>query len=109
MTSALKSVNDTYIRERITELRMQKAVSEHKMSLDIGRSKGYIQNIISGRALPSLAEFLVICKYLDVTPKDFFDAEFKNPVLINQAIAKIRKLDNDGIRFALDFLNRMKR
>jgi len=109
MTSTLQSVNDTYIRDRITALRIQKDVSENKMSLDIGHSKGYIQNIVSGRALPSLAEFLAICSYLGVTPKDFFDTEMKNPVLINQAIAKIRVLDEDGIRFVLDFLKRMQK
>jgi len=109
MTNTLQNVNDTYIRERITELRMQKSVSEHKMSFDIGRSKGYIQNIISGRALPSLAEFLAICNYLGVTPKDFFDTEVKYPVLINQAIATIRTLGEKDVRFVLDFLDRMKR
>jgi len=108
MTSTRQSVNDTYIRNRITELRIQKDVSEHQMSKDIGRSRGYIQNIISGRALPSLAEFLAICKYFGVTPKDFFDVEVQNPILINKAIAIIRKLDEDGIKFVLDFLNRMK-
>jgi len=109
MNVTIQSVNDTYIRERLTELREQKGVSEHKMSLELGRSKGYIQNITAGRALPSLAEFLAICNYLGVTPKDFFDVELQNPVLINKAITIIRGLDEKGIRAVLEVLMRMRR
>lgn len=65
-------MTDSFIRERITELRIKKGVSEYKMSTDLGHSKSYIQSITSGRALPSLSEFLYICEYLSVTPKDFF-------------------------------------
>ena len=68
-------MDEQFIRDRITHLRMQKNVSEYKMSLDLGHSKSYIQSIASGRALPSMSEFLYICDYLDVSPKDFFDPE----------------------------------
>ncbi|MCD7737610.1 MAG: transcriptional regulator, partial [Lachnospiraceae bacterium] len=33
------------VRNRITELRKQKNVSEYRMSQDLGKSKGYIQSI----------------------------------------------------------------
>ena len=42
-----------FIRERITQLRLQKGVSEYKMSYDLGHSRGYINNISSGKTLPS--------------------------------------------------------
>ena len=37
-----------FIRDRITQLRMQKSVSEYKMSYDLGHSRSYIYNISSG-------------------------------------------------------------
>ena len=77
-------MTDTFIRKRITELRLKKGVSEYKMSIDLGHSKGYIQSISSGRALPSLWEFIYICDYLEVTPKDFFDCDTNDPALINK-------------------------
>ena len=43
----------SYIRNRITELRIQKDVSEYRMSLDLGQNRNYIQGITSGKALPS--------------------------------------------------------
>ena len=38
-----------FIKNRITELRCQKGISEYTLSLAIGRSQGYIQSISSGR------------------------------------------------------------
>lgn len=64
-----------FIRERITQLRLQRQVSEYQMSYDLGQSKGYIQSITSGRALPSMAMLLEICDYFGVTPSEFFDEQ----------------------------------
>lgn len=81
-------MDDTFVRNRISELRTKKGVSEYKMSLDLGHSKSYIQSISSGKALPSFSEFLYICEYLGVTPKEFFDSDSAEP----QMICKLTKL-----------------
>lgn len=77
-------MTEEFIRSRITELRLKKGVSEYKMSTDMGHSKSYIQSITSGRALPSLSEFLYMCEYLGVTPKQFFDENMDEPILVRQ-------------------------
>ena len=41
---------DDFIRNRITELRISKNISEHKMSLDLDKSGSYIRGITSGSA-----------------------------------------------------------
>ena len=56
-----------FIRSRITQLRIAKNVSEYQMSLDLGHSKSYIQGISSGRALPSMNEFIAICEYFEIS------------------------------------------
>ena len=66
-------IDETFIAERIDELRIRKGVSEYKMSLDMGHSKNYIQNIRTKRSSPSLSEFFNICNYLETTPTDFFN------------------------------------
>ena len=68
-------MDESFIPQRITQLRIEKNVSEYKMSIDLGHSKGYIQSITSGRAMPSMYEFFNICDYFDITPKDFFTIE----------------------------------
>ena len=55
---------DDFIRERITRLRLERNLSEYQLSYELGQSKGYIQSITSGRALPSMAMFLDICDYI---------------------------------------------
>ena len=96
-----------FIRDRITHLRMQKNVSEYKMSLDLGHSKSYIQSIASGRALPSMSEFLYICDYLDVSPKDFFDPELKDPVLLEQAVSSMKELSNPDLQLLISIIDRL--
>ena len=51
-------MNPEFVRERITQLRLEKGVSEYQMSYDLGHSRGYIYNISSGRALPPMTELL---------------------------------------------------
>lgn len=65
---------ETFVRDRITELRLAKGVSEHKMSLDLGKSGSYIRGITNGMALPSLREFFNICEYFGISSSAFFDS-----------------------------------
>ena len=62
---------EDFFRQRLTDLRLQKGVSEYQMSMALGKSKGYIQQISSGRALPQMKMFFEICDYLEVTPLEF--------------------------------------
>ena len=100
-------MDETFIRQRITELRMNKGVSEYRMSTDMGRSKNYIQGITSGRSLPSLSEFLYMCEYLGVTPRDFFDADLKSPALLQEAIEALKGLDDEDLTLMLGNIKRL--
>lgn len=63
---------EEFIRSRITDLRLRKNVSEHKMSLDLDKSGSYIRGISSGAALPSTKELFNIIEYFEMTPSEFF-------------------------------------
>ena len=98
-----------FIRDRITQLRMQKSVSDYKMSYDLGHSRSYIYNISSGKSLPPMAEFLEICNYLGVTPSDFFNDSNENPILVQSAIEEIKKLDDDDLMLVIGNLRRLNK
>lgn len=98
---------EEFVRNRITQLRINKGISEYKMSYDLGHSRGYINNISSGKALPSLSEFFSICDYFGITPVDFFETKQNNPVLITTIIEKIKLLDDDDILLLLTLINRL--
>ena len=98
-----------FIRDRITQLRMQKSVSEYILSYDLGHSRSYIYNISSGKSLPPMAEFLEICNYLGVTPSDFFNDSNENPILVQSAIEEIKKLDDDDLMLVIGNLRRLNK
>lgn len=98
---------EEFIRNRITELRLKKGVSEYKMSTDMGHSKSYIQSITSGRALPSLTEFLYMCEYLGVTPKNFFDEEIQEPLLVSKINVGIKNMNEKDLSTLLNLIERL--
>ena len=101
-------MNDKFIRDRISILRTKKGISEYKMSLDLGHSKSYVQSISAGRALPSLSEFLYICEYLGVTPKEFFDEETKDPQLVRELYNISLSLEKEDLEVLLSMAKRLK-
>lgn len=98
---------EEFVKDRITQLRIQKGVSEYQMSYDLGHSRGYVYNISSGKALPPLKEFFAICEYFNITPQQFFDTSSPNPELIQKALDGIKKLSEDDLLILLTIINRM--
>ena len=97
-----------FIRNRITELRLLKNVSEYQMSLDLGHSKSYIQGISSGKALPSMSEFIAICEYFEISPRDFFDDGTSNPMLMQKLFDKSKSLRDSDVELLLNIIDRFK-
>lgn len=82
---------------RLTELRMNKGTSARDMSLSIGQSAGYINNIENGINYPSMTVFFYICDYLGVTPKEFFDTETLNPTKANELLEAAKGLSSEKL------------
>ena len=96
-----------YIRERISVLRLKKNVSEYRMSTDLGHSKSYMQSISSGRSVPSLGEFLYICEYLGVTPKEFFDEDIQEPQLVQRLYELTRNMSATDLNILISTAERL--
>ncbi len=79
---------------RLAQLREKKGVSARDMSLSMGQNPGYINNIESGKSLPSLPGIIYICDYLGITPSEFFDLDSKNPTKLNAIIKDLKQLDD---------------
>ena len=105
---------------RLAKLRTEKGVSARDMSLSIGQNPGYINNIETGKALPSMSSFFFICEYLNITPQDFFDIEWNHlevhrekhpcsakvieqPVNLGKMIRLAEKLSNNIPFLRVDF------
>lgn len=102
-------VNEKFISERITELRLKKNVSEYRMSLDLGHSNSYIRSITCGRALPSMYEFLYMCDYLGITPKEFFDSEIENPEKVERLYTLSKNMTDDDLDILIATAERLNK
>lgn len=96
-----------FVRDRITQLRLMKGASEYKMSYELGHSRGYINNISSGKTLPSMAEFFAICEYFGITPVDFFSEDIRDPRAHSRAVSAVLELGVEDQELLLQIASRM--
>ncbi|MDO4274364.1 MAG: helix-turn-helix transcriptional regulator [Eubacteriales bacterium] len=95
---------EEFLRNRITELRLRKNVSEHRMSLDLGKSGSYIRSITSGTAMPSVKELFNIIIYFGITPLEFFAGCGNENSPRMSLIDKLQKLDNEDLEKVILFI-----
>lgn len=83
---------------RLAKLRTQKGVSARDMSLSMGQNPGYINNIETGKSMPSLSGFFYICDYLDITSRDFFDDGNEYPEQLRAVFQDMQKLSPEQMQ-----------
>lgn len=88
---------EDFTQNRITQLRMQMGVSARDMSLSLGQSHNYINQIENGKALPSLPALFYICEYFQITPQQFFDEGNADPNKLSALIEDLKKLDAESL------------
>lgn len=101
-------IDADFISERIAKLRTEKNISARDMSLSLGQSQSYINNIENKKALPSMQMFLYICEFLGVEPKDFFDEDVASPSTLNEVIATLKSLSPKQLDLLTAFAKEMK-
>lgn len=89
---------EDYFCQRLTQLRLNKGVSARDMSLSIGQNPGYINNIETGKALPSMTSFFYICEYLDISPVEFFSYDSPYPKEMNSLQQNLNKLSASQLK-----------
>ena len=102
-------MNEEFFRQRLSQLRSQKGVSARDMSLSLGQSESYINKIENGKAFPSMQIFFYICDYFGISPRDFFDEDASNPVLLNTLIGDLKTLSDNQIANIANIVKDLKR
>lgn len=95
--------------KRLVELRMSQGISARDMSLSLGQSAGYINNIENGVNLPSMTMFFYICEYLGISPQEFFDVQSKNPTKLNQLVDLTKGLSADKMDLVINLIKEIKK
>lgn len=101
-------IDTAFICDRIGQLRYEKKISARDMSLSLGQSPSYINNIENKKRLPSMEMFLYICEFLDIEPKDFFNEELESPNILNEANETFKKLSPKQLELLIQIAKEMK-
>ncbi len=94
--------------KRLAQLRMAKGVSARDMSLSLGQSPAYINNVENGVSLPSMAVFFYICDYLEISPSEFFDIECADPAKLHELMSAAKRLDSEKLNHLVALIRYMK-
>lgn len=95
--------------KRLVKLRVNKGVSARDMSLSIGQSPSYINNIENGVNLPSMTVFFYICEYFGITPQEFFDEQSSNPKMEKELLDAVKGLSNEQLEHLIAIAKELKR
>ena len=98
------------ILDRITQLRMQKNISEKKLSRDIGKTATYLSSMNKNKSMPSLRTLISICDYFGVSLNDFFDfTNNPSPIKINEIKNELLKFSENELETLLRFLQEINK
>lgn len=100
---------ETFLRERIMKLSVEKNVTEHALSLQLGKNGSYIRSITNKIALPSVRQLFNIMIFFDITPFEFFIDLSNENELRKKLHEEIRKLSDEDLEKLLLFLSWIKK
>lgn len=99
---------EDFLRKRLISLMDQDGISAYSLSAILGHGKNYITQILAGEYLPKFKDFVLICDYFGITPKEFFDDEVQNPRMIKKILGCINRLGEDELEIILPLLKRLE-
>lgn len=105
----MTDVEQTEFSQRLSKLRMNKGVSARDMSLSIGQSASYINNVENGVCFPSMSVFFYICDYLGVTPSEFFQVESQSPVKEKELLDAVKGLNSEHLDHLIALAKALKK
>lgn len=97
-------MNQEWFSSRLAQLRTARKLSARDLSLSLGQSAGYINKIENNRSMPSMQVFFYLCEYMKITPEEFFDRNITYPILMNETISELKKLDAQQLEHVLNIV-----
>ncbi len=86
-------MDKNFIKERYAKIRLAHRLSARKLSLELGQSTEYINQIETGKSMPSIEGLINFCDYFNLNLGEFFDEEMKFPVEYKKIINELDKMD----------------
>ena len=93
-----------FVQMRIARIRSAHKISARKLSLELGQSTEYINQIENGYALPSLEGLFNFCDYFNMSLGEFFEDKFEFPVEYENIIKELNKMDSNAVNQVYELL-----
>ncbi|MBQ8685787.1 MAG: helix-turn-helix transcriptional regulator [Clostridia bacterium] len=93
-----------FVQNRYATIRLAHNVSARKLSLELGQSTEYINQIENGKNMPSLEGLFNFCEYFGVTLGEFFEQEYAYPIEYKKLIQELNKFDALELKQILDLV-----
>lgn len=93
-----------YVKDRYAKIRIAHNISARKLSLELGQSREYINQIENGHALPSLEGLFNFCEYFNISLGEFFEDRFNFPVEYTHIIEELNKMDSIAVNQVYELL-----
>ena len=82
-----------FVQSRYISIRSAHNISARKLSLELGQSSEYINQIENGKNMPSLEGLFNFCDYFGISLGEFFEENYNYPVEYKKFIQELNKLD----------------
>ncbi len=93
-----------FIKDRYAKIRLAHDISARRLSLELGQSTEYINQIENGKNMPSVEGLLNFCNYFDISVGEFFEDKFNYPVEYAAIIDELNKMDALAIKQVYELL-----
>ena len=91
-------MDKNFIKERINYIRTTNKISARNLSLELGMSSEYVNQLEGGRLTPSIDFIINFCDYFKITLSEFFDEEKKYPLEYKELIENLNKLNVEELK-----------
>ena len=90
-------MDKNYTKDRYAKIRLAHNISARKLSMELGQSTEYINQIENGRCLPSVEGLLNFCDYFQISVGEFFEERFQYPVQYSKIIEELNQMDEQTV------------
>lgn len=93
-----------FVQVRFARIRNAHKISARKLSIELGQSTEYINQIENGKALPSLEGLFNFCDYFNISLGEFFEDRFNFPIEYSHIIDELNKMDSIAVNQVYELL-----
>jgi len=96
-----------FISKRVLSIRETKNKSARSLSLDLGMSSEYINQVENGKLNPSIDFISNFCDYFKINVSEFFDNNIEYPMQYKELIKDLNKLTPDELKDVSSIIKRI--